>query len=643
MSHLSIGNELKDSFEVTSKWVQYNLKWLSEVENFYRERSKLEKEYSDKLKALTADYFNKKSMASVTLGVGQTPTVTPGSIEAASVVAWNEILTQTELIAKDHEKLSQDFVNTISGQINGLYTKLDMTYTRIVGFFNEMEKRKNSVYSDLEKSKRNYDDSCQNMELARSKYTKSPNDRNKRKLSEKETLMNIAKNSYLIKISQANRVKDKYYFQDIPEVVDLLQDLNEARVSFLNNIWSQASQIEIDLGSSLQKRMKASDDVVKQNKPSLSTAMFIKHNVKNWKEPLDFQFKPSPIWHDDEQFSISGSNELEDLKLKLRNSQKVYNQMQDMTTMELEKLAKYNKIKQNLKNNEETVDSVQFYDNLKNYLAVISSFTSHESIKLLSQVEIESIQNNVPQDIDLNIQNCEEDKNKASKKDKTRLSLLGGGSSNVSSDNSNGGSGLFSKLKVKNILHKDSGFMNSDSSGNRQSTIEDIDTGTQNLNISNSSSTRRNRSNTASSSIGASSHTVNKNKVLYPYKKQEDDEITIHPGDSIELVEKDTGSGWTLVRNMSKNGITGLVPTTYIEIHESNTSSSPPTVPPPRRGNNPLMRTITAQYPYQSQGNDELSISPGDVITVIRGDDGSGWTYGELNGVKGLVPTSYCK
>ena len=94
--------------------------------------------------------------------------------------------------------------------------------------------------------------------------------------------------------------------------------------------------------------------------------MFIKHNVKNWKEPLDFQFKPSPIWHDDEQFSISGSNELEDLKLKLRNSQKVYNQMQDMTTMELEKLAKYNKIKQNLKNNEETVDSVQFYDNLKN-------------------------------------------------------------------------------------------------------------------------------------------------------------------------------------------------------------------------------------------------------------------------------------
>lgn len=640
MSQLSIGNELKDSFEVTSKWVQYNLKWLSEIEAFYKERSKLEKEYSDKLKVLTAEYFKKKSVASVSLGVGQTPTVTPGSIEAASVVAWNEILTQTELIAKDHGKLSQDLVNSICGQINGLYTKLDMTYTRIVGFYNEIEKRKNSVYSDLEKSKRSYDDSCQNMELARNKYTKSPNDRNKRKLGERETLMNVAKNSYLIKISQANRIKDKYYFQDIPEVLDLLQDLNEARVSFLNNIWGQASQIEINFGSTLKKRMKAAEDVVKQNKPSLSTAMFIKHNVKSWKEPLDFQFKPSPIWHDDEQFIVSGSKEIDDLKLRLNNSQKVYSQMQDKTAVELEKLAKYNKIKQNLKSNEDTLDSVQFYDNLKNYLTVISGFTSHESVKLLSQVEIESIENNVPSDIDLNIANYDEEKNKSTKRGKNPISFLGSSNNSNNNNNTNRGSSLFSKFKVKNILHTDGASINGGGNhSNRQSTIQDIDTETQCLSNSNDSSTKRNRSNTTTSSA----HATNKNKVLYPYEKQDDDEITVHPGDKIELVERDTGSGWTLVRNVSQNGVTGLVPTTYIEIHETSKSANPPTVPPPRRNNNALVRTMTAQYPYQSQGDDELSISPGDVITVIRGDDGSGWTYGELNGAKGLVPTSYCK
>ena len=45
---ISIGNEIKDSYKETHKWVQNNIKWLSELESFYRDRAKLEKEYSDK-------------------------------------------------------------------------------------------------------------------------------------------------------------------------------------------------------------------------------------------------------------------------------------------------------------------------------------------------------------------------------------------------------------------------------------------------------------------------------------------------------------------------------------------------------------------------------------------------------------------
>lgn len=661
MATLSIGNELKDSFGETSKWVQYNLKWLLEVEAFYKERSKLEKEYSDKLQALTADYFNKKSVASVSLGVGEKPTVTPGSIEAASVVAWNEILTQTELIARDHGKLAMDFDKTISAQVNGLYTKLDMTMAQITGFFNDMDKKKNGAYSDLEKGKKHYDDACQNMELARSKSTKSPNERNKKKLAEKEIAMNVAKNNYLITISQANRIKDKYYFQDIPEAVDLLQDLNECRTMFLNDIWKQASQVETTMGANLQKRLSTSDEVVKQNKPSLGTAMFIKHNVKNWKEPSDFVFKPSPIWHDDEGFIVSGSVELNDLKIKLAESQSTYNKMQDMTQVGLGKLSSYNKIKQQLKSNEDSMDSKQFYSNLKNYLSVVSGFTSHETIKLLSEVRIEAIQNNVPEGMDLNVDDV-----KGTKSRKHRTSFFGGGiTSSSSNSNSHGknegssGGGLLSKFTVKNLLAIDSRKPND--SGNHLGLFKN--SGSHSIKSSHgtpdyeespspveSPPVGRSRASTSATSHTVSSHTStsnNGNKVLFAYEKQDDDEITVHPGDIIELVEKDSGSGWTSVKNVSQGGTIGLVPTTYVKIVESS-SAAPhsrgpaPSVPPPRRATL-LQRTITAQYAYEAQGEDEMSISAGDVITVIRGDDGSGWTFGELDGIKGLVPTSYCK
>lgn len=67
---LSIGNEVKDAFKETHKWVQNNLKWLKDIEQFYRERAKLEKEYSERLSRLSADYFNKKSSTSVPISVG---------------------------------------------------------------------------------------------------------------------------------------------------------------------------------------------------------------------------------------------------------------------------------------------------------------------------------------------------------------------------------------------------------------------------------------------------------------------------------------------------------------------------------------------------------------------------------------------
>lgn len=55
--------------------------WLDEVQQFYRDRSAIEKDYAAKLSALAKKYFEKKTRKSSSLSVGDTPTVTPGSLE----------------------------------------------------------------------------------------------------------------------------------------------------------------------------------------------------------------------------------------------------------------------------------------------------------------------------------------------------------------------------------------------------------------------------------------------------------------------------------------------------------------------------------------------------------------------------------
>ena len=55
--------------------------WLDDIQQFYRERSVIEREYSAKLSALAKKYYEKKAKKSGTLSVGDTPAMTPGSLE----------------------------------------------------------------------------------------------------------------------------------------------------------------------------------------------------------------------------------------------------------------------------------------------------------------------------------------------------------------------------------------------------------------------------------------------------------------------------------------------------------------------------------------------------------------------------------
>jgi len=55
--------------------------WLDDIQQFYRERSVIEREYSQKLNALAKKYYERKTKKSSSLSVGDTPAMTPGSLE----------------------------------------------------------------------------------------------------------------------------------------------------------------------------------------------------------------------------------------------------------------------------------------------------------------------------------------------------------------------------------------------------------------------------------------------------------------------------------------------------------------------------------------------------------------------------------
>lgn len=610
LEELSIGNELKDSFKPTSKWINNGINWLSDIEEFYQERAAIEKEYAQKLRDLTKRHFERKAKNSSHLSVGDEPQITPGSLESASVVLWNEVLTQTETIADEKVQFSKEISTKIISNISTLRAKSTRIAKQIEVINEYLVTEKSNVEEEVNKAKKNYDALCHVTETARQKHEKSGSEKYAKRLQDKEVDMNIGKNDYLIKINIANRLKDKYYYQDVPEVLDYYQELNESRVGLLNKLLKNASIIERNSLDKVKEKLHNIDATIDQNNPKLDVAMFIKHNTISWKEPQDFYFIPCDMWHDDESLIVK-EPELTDLKRRLNTSIGNHSKFEDSC------LASKQKLEESTQERKKDVESLtlKFDAKLGDSLMFLQRFMKDDTSRVKNEVEIEIIQN-FAGDKDLTYV-------APAKEKKSKLGFLRGGSKKSSSPNEAAGeSDAQSIYTVKSAASHGTSITPS---------------GIFNL--------RRNRAQSNASSTVANS--IGKGRALYPYDAAGADEVSIAAGASFDVIDEDDGSGWTMIH--LESGSEGLVPTTYIEIFPNvatndtgGSKKKGPSVAPKRGAKR--VQYVEALYDYEADGDDELTISAGDKIILVQDDtDGSGWTEGELNGVKGMFPTSYVK
>lgn len=149
------------------------ISWLDEVQQFYRERSAVEKEYAAKLTALSKKYSDRKAKKISPLSVGDTPTMTPGSLESASLTTWSTQLTAVESHAAERDRFANDLVVQIAEplkQVAGQYEELRKCH---VDFHGKLEKERDASFSDLKKVKGKYDGACQEVENRRKKMESS--------------------------------------------------------------------------------------------------------------------------------------------------------------------------------------------------------------------------------------------------------------------------------------------------------------------------------------------------------------------------------------------------------------------------------------------------------------------------------------
>lgn len=114
-------------------------------------------------------YFEKKAKKSTSLSVGDTPTVTPGSLESASMTTWTVQLTTLESRAAEHDKYANQLIANLADPLKHAQTRYEELRKSHADFASKLEKERDSAYADLRKVKGKYDSVCQETESRRKK------------------------------------------------------------------------------------------------------------------------------------------------------------------------------------------------------------------------------------------------------------------------------------------------------------------------------------------------------------------------------------------------------------------------------------------------------------------------------------------
>ncbi|KAL5047673.1 hypothetical protein BDW71DRAFT_179807 [Aspergillus fruticulosus] len=624
------GAELKDAFKPVNNWVSNGIAWMEEIQQFYRERSVIEKEYAAKLTALCKKYYDRKAKKISPLSVGDNPTMTPGSLESASLTTWTTQLSAVEAHASERDKFATDLITQVAEPLKHSAAQYEELRKCHVDFHGKLEKEREASYSDLKKVKGKYDGACQEVESRRKKM-ESAFDHGKMKAQtvyQQQILeMNNVKNTYLISINVTNKLKERFFHEYVPELLDGLQDLNETRVARLNALWSLAAQLEKSSLAKSADHMANLANEIPRNQPHLDSLMFLRHNVTQIQEPANVGFEPSPVWHDDEALITD-----EAAKVFLRNLlSKSKTQVRELRVESDQKRREVENAKRVRQSIQEGRDNRNEVDVVRSIFFIQESLHEIERRRLTAEVETSTIIS-VVGDLSLGAKN--HNFKSQTFKIPTNCDLCGEriwGLSAKGYDCRDCGYTCHSKCEMK-VPAECPGEQTKEEKKKLKAERQEqanaapaVDRGPTSSPSAAPSLSRRDTMNSLSSGYAVSANRSVSNVGTHESVTEVPDSSPTSPAPAAPTATKPA---------VKRNRILAPPPAQYI--------SSPPPAEAPTSSALQKEPRGKMLYPYQSTGPDEVTVQEGEEITVLEPDDGSGWMRVRCeSSAEGLVPASY--
>ncbi|KAH7106916.1 hypothetical protein BKA62DRAFT_611651, partial [Auriculariales sp. MPI-PUGE-AT-0066] len=608
------------------------------LKEIYKERAVLERDYALKLQALARRGHEKQAKLTVALSFGETPTKSWGDGAAKKSTfdrAYDQLLTSFEQQAMDHLDLSESLSTQIIDGLRRLEHLTEERQTRQKSFYAKVLSERDR-YASEQLNQLQYYEECKEFELYRQKQGRAQGDRHadraaKQYEHQKVEMLNY-KNLYVVNTASRNIVSQRFYESDIPRLEDMLQ----ARlITDLVSLVKRGIAIHTHHLDCLRSRHLTVEEVADNVDPAADQALFIEFNRRPFSIPGPLQFEACPDFYDTGDISVAGESRVF-LQNKLARSKMKLSETEPVVQHKQADIAKYlNILPTGPPNADEVVDNLveaqhsltllEMHERALNVEQELISGALGGAYRWAQPHNFKSASFSLPSPCAY----CQASIWGLSKQGKTckdcGLSVH-----------------MKCELKVAANCPRSTGRRAPPSKvvmhGNRGGSASECHPSWSSLAIL---MYRTAAPPTASvSAPTASTFTIATDQkmkyrtatIQFDYTASSPFELSVAEGSEVDILEDDDGSGWVKVQD--PEGQSGLIPASYLG-DDATASAVTPRATSPMRQHQPtygmtVSPALRGIYDYTAQGDDEMSITTGQVIELTpRGMNyGEGWAEG---------------
>ncbi|XP_072320038.1 thyroid hormone receptor interactor 10b isoform X1 [Eucyclogobius newberryi] len=281
------GTDLWDQNDVIDKHTQSGLDLVERYIKFVKERSDIEQGYAKQLRSLTKKYTKRGSKEEQ-------------ECKFSNHASFQDILNELNDYAGQRELVAENMMTSICVELTKFIQEIKTERKTHLSDTKKAQQTLESSFKQLESTKKRFAKEWAEAEKATQQAEKTENDLNATRLDVEKAkhyaqgrthVAEESRSDYAAQLQKYNKEQNYFYYTDVPQIFNKLQDMDERRIRRLAEGYCQFSNIEKKVLPIITKCLEGITSAGTRIDAKQDSLLFIEQHKSGFERPADVEFE----------------------------------------------------------------------------------------------------------------------------------------------------------------------------------------------------------------------------------------------------------------------------------------------------------------------------------------------------------------